>query len=153
MSPLGLPCIRPGLRERAVLDPTVTRSNKFWREIIGLFELHWPYQPQEAFQVDPITNLYTFSALYENHHREISMWRMKTDFFRSFPAVFEDIVLFTHLYRQPSTRPIRAIPATPESNDPLDEDEQQLQPRPRRIVNLPTWPPVNAYAASFIGIG
>lgn len=151
--PVDLLCTRPGLRERAVLDPTVTKSNRFWREIIGLFELHWPYQPEEAFQVDPMTNLFTFSGLYENHVREIRMWRMKTDFFKSFPAVFDDIAMYAQIYPQPNITAMRAIEPAPAPSNPLDEDERQAQSKSRQVIHQPAWQGVTSYRAPFPGTG
>lgn len=117
---------RPLLRERAVLNSEVTKSNRFWRELIGLFELHWPYAADEAFQVDPTTTLFTFSGLYEKTVRDLRMWRMRTDFYKSFPDVFEDVMLITPIYIQPSTIPVRRpLQAAPSRNVVQEVQEEE----------------------------
>jgi hypothetical protein len=61
------------MRERAVLDRDFTRSDKFWNEVIHLFQFCWPYEANEAFCLDQTSGLYTFSGLYERRVREIRM--------------------------------------------------------------------------------
>jgi hypothetical protein len=111
---------RPLLRDRAVLDPSLTKSNRFYREFIALLSFHWPYQTEEAFGIDPITGLYTFSGLYENHFRDLRMWRMHTDFFRSFPDAFDDITpnipIPMQIQSMPAPRVQRVIEAAPTSD-------------------------------------
>ncbi|ETN45758.1 uncharacterized protein HMPREF1541_09591 [Cyphellophora europaea CBS 101466] len=82
----------PGLRERSVLDQETTKSNKFWREVIQLFRLNWPYSPDSAYQLDQNSGLYSFTGTYENHVREIRMWNVDPSFFKSFPATVDDII-------------------------------------------------------------
>lgn len=128
------------LRERAVLNPEITKDNKFWREIIGLFQLHWPYAPEKAFEVSPTTGLLSFSGLYEKHVRDLHMWRMQTDFFKSFPAVFDDIMLITPITLQPAG-PVhrRAIQAAPLVNVVQEEQEIQKPTYQGPIFQHPTW--------------
>jgi hypothetical protein len=135
------------------LDPEVTKSNKFWREIIGLFELHWPYAPEEAFQSDPSTGLFTFSGLYEKHVRDLHMWRMQTDFFKSFPDVFDDIMLITPIYIQPPGVSVRrAIKAAPPGHvQVVREEEEELQnpPSQGRVFQHATWAFPTQHANAF----
>lgn len=128
------------LRERAVLNPEITKDNKFWREIIGLFQLHWPYAPEQAFEVNPSTGLLSFSGLYEKHVRDLRMWRMQTDFFRSFPGVVDDIMLITPVYLQPvGPGHQRAIEAASRVNVVEEEKEIQEAAYPGPVFQQQTW--------------
>lgn len=96
------PWSRPGLRERAVLDQDITKSDQFWREVIQLFEFNWPYSVEDAFWLDQSSGLYNFTGLYERQVREIRMWNMNPSFFTSFPDTFEDIVPAANISMSPS---------------------------------------------------
>lgn len=82
----------PGLRERAVLDPTLTLSNKFWSDVIYCFRFCWPYDEAEAIKVDPRTKLFGFTGKFQNSVRDIHKWTMDESFFAAFPDTYEDIV-------------------------------------------------------------
>ncbi|ETN37715.1 uncharacterized protein HMPREF1541_07338 [Cyphellophora europaea CBS 101466] len=142
----------PGLRERGVMHPETTKSNKFWRELIQGFELHWPYAPEEAYQVDPTTGLYTFSGLYVKHVREIRMWTMSSSFFRSFPTLVEDMVIVPPIYLQPHPPPVRQIAATAPYSakaEPTNEDSKPSQ----SLIVAAHWQPGSSQEASFSDAG
>ncbi|RMD41175.1 hypothetical protein DV735_g3940, partial [Chaetothyriales sp. CBS 134920] len=83
---------RPGLRERAVLSEELTRSNKFWTQVIYDFRFHWPYSIADTVWVSPTTGLYEFSPVFNHHVFEIRMWQMDMKFFESFPDTYDDII-------------------------------------------------------------
>jgi hypothetical protein len=96
---------RSGLRERAVLSQDMTKSNRFWREVIHLFEFNWPYSAEMPYIYDASADMYRFTGAFENRVRDIRCWNMHTQFFKSFPDTFDDIVpaSFTApLFAQPS---------------------------------------------------
>ena len=107
------------MRERAVLNQDLTRSNKFWTEVIHLFQFCWPYEVNNTFHLDHESGLYGFSGLYERQLREIRMWRMDHSFFVSFPDTYDDIV---HLDGIPLRlmQPGGEAPATTEEGFDLD---------------------------------
>ena len=91
------------MRERAVLNQQFTRSDKFWNEVIHLFQFCWPYGADEAFSLDQKSGLYHFSGLYERQVREIRMWKMHPSFFVSYPDTYDDI-------EGPDYFPLRILP-------------------------------------------
>lgn len=82
----------PGLRERAVLDPHLTLSNRFWNDVIYCFRFYWPYDEADAVKIDPGSKLLGFTGKFQNSVREIHKWTMDETFFAAFPETFDDIV-------------------------------------------------------------
>lgn len=87
----------PGLRERAVLDPALTLSDKFWSDVIYCFRFYWPHEAADAVKVDPRSKLLGFTGSFQNSVRDIHKWTMDQTFFESFPETFDDIVPAPHI--------------------------------------------------------
>ncbi len=82
----------PGLRERAVLDLSITLSDKFWNDVIYCFRFHWPYADADAVKISPGSKLFGFTGKFQSAVREIHKWTMEETFFAAFPETFDDIV-------------------------------------------------------------
>jgi hypothetical protein len=82
----------PGLRERAVLDPNITLSDRFWNDVIYCFRFYWPYDEADAVKIDPGSKLFGFTGKFQNSVKEIHKWTMDETFFATFPDTFDDIV-------------------------------------------------------------
>lgn len=75
-----------------MLCPNLTRTDKFWNEVIYYFRFYWPYNMQDIVMLNPVTKLYEFSGVYDHHLYDIRMWRMDMRFFESFPETYDDIM-------------------------------------------------------------
>lgn len=82
----------PGLRERAILDPTLTLSSRFWSDVIYCFRFCWPHEDVDAVKVNPQSKLYGFTGKFQNSVRDINKWHMDQTFFETFPETYDDIV-------------------------------------------------------------
>lgn len=82
----------PGLRERAVLDPSLISSDKFWSDVIYCFRFCWPHEEADAVKLDPQSQLLGFTGTFQNSVRDIDKWKMDQAFFEAFPETFDDIV-------------------------------------------------------------
>lgn len=82
---------RPGLRERLVLFPDEHCSDNFCALFWSCFRFNWPYRARNAFVRHPPSELYAFSASFNEHFYDLQSWCMTPRFFHAFPDIEADV--------------------------------------------------------------
>lgn len=82
----------PGLRERAINQPLLTKTNEFWTKVIYDFRFQWPYTVTDAFDHNVDIGLFSLSGLFQKHVRDLRRWQMDWTFFETYPETYDDLV-------------------------------------------------------------
>lgn len=88
------PFNRPSLRERAIVSQDLTRSNKFWTDLVYHFRMGFPPQStiHDAVTHNLTTDRWRFTGTFLNHMYEIREWHVDPQFFINWPETYYDIV-------------------------------------------------------------
>lgn len=98
--------VRPGFRERLVISNCEILTDQFFKYFASCFRLCWPYSIGDAYRVDPVSKLYSFSDTFEKHVWDIRMWTMSREFFEIFPDLQDDMAPETPIVNAPLAPPL-----------------------------------------------
>lgn len=79
------------MREHIIFSRNRYATNRFMENFRQNLCFAWPHDPHRAYQLDPESDLYSFTPLYIHHHSSIACWQMNPDFFQLFPELRADI--------------------------------------------------------------
>ncbi len=84
----------PGMREQILFAPRKYATNKFMDSFRAHCRFVWPHNPEDTFLRDNLTGLYSYSSDFVQRQNDLRCWTMRSDFFKIFPELVQDIPAF-----------------------------------------------------------
>jgi hypothetical protein len=82
---------RPGMREHALFSRDRYATNRLMEPFCKHLRFAWPHDPQDTYEMDPKSELFSFTSLYIKHQARIEYWQMDPEFFSLFPELRAEI--------------------------------------------------------------